>query len=486
VCLWVAPLGAAPDAPHSETEVAQSAKVVLADQEVFRVRAPLANKSAAERAQLASKALAAAARESELGVVSIVAEGTDRVVYVNRAPIVRLSELDAELDGDASLEAHARGVAADIERALEAEHRRGQIAQKVFSVSLVVFFGLLAFFLMRRVSALTERVQHWVEENEEKLTLRIRDVEVVRSEMIQSASIVVLGVARWLGMGAVLYAWVVASLSLFGLTAVTQKLTGMVVSPLSQLTARVATTVPLLVLGLIAGLSVLLLLRFVELLFAGVAKRETTLAWVPADLALPTSVLLRIGIVLAALLFAAPVVTGDPGGPFPRVGLVLLAALGLGSVPLVASMLVGVVVLFGRRLRLHDRVRLGSLEGRVVGLDLLEVRLHGAAGEERIPMLSLLREPLTKLDGVSRVTASLPVALTADLERVELELRLAATEVLDDVVVSLALADRDGLVFDVSGRARGEGDHGKLLSSLVLALQRSGIALGRMERLPQP
>jgi small-conductance mechanosensitive channel len=377
-------------------------------------------------------------------------------------------------------------VAAEVQRALDAEHRRGRIAQQVFSVSLVVFFGLLAFFLMQRVAAVTVRVRHFIEANEDKLTLRIRDVEVVRPEMIQSASLVVLGVARWLGMGAVLYAWVVASLSLFGLTAVTEKLTGMVVSPLSQLTARVASTVPLLVLGLIAGLSVLLLLRFVELLFAGVARRETTLAWVPADLALPTSILLRIGIVLAALLFAAPVVTGDSGGAFPRVGLVLLAAMGLGSVPLVASVLVGVVVLFGRRLRLHDRVRIGGVEGRVVGLDLLEVRIQGAVGEERVPMLSLLRVPLTKLEGPARVQVSVPVAPVADLERVELELRVAAAERLEDVFVALAVADRDGFVYEVSGRTNATCDRGTLLSALVTALNAAGIQLGRQERAPGP
>jgi small-conductance mechanosensitive channel len=368
--------------------------------------------------------------------------------------------------------------------ALEAERRRGRIAQQVFSVSLAVFFGLVAFFLMRRVAGLTRRLRSWIETNGEKLTLSIRDVELVRPEMAQSAALVVLGLLRWLGMGAVLYAWLVVSLSLFGLTRVTEQLTGMVLSPLSQLTARVATTVPLIVLGLIASVSVLLLLRFVELLFAGVAKRETTLAWVPADLALPTSILIRGGIVLAALVLAAPVVTGDPGGAFPRVGLVLLGALALGSVPLVASGLVGARMLFGRRVRLHDWVRIGTVEGRVVALDLFEVRVQVPMGEECVPMLSLLRLPLTRLDAMPRSRVRVPVAVGADLDRVQTALSSAAVEWLVDATVSLVSADRNGLVYEVSGGA--ETLPPELLPSLVRALDHAGIALGGVAPEPEP
>lgn len=461
-------------------EAPKAYKVSVSDTEVFRLSAPLGTRSAQERARQATKALSDFTNAPEPVTVTVVREDALVAIYVDKTAVVRLSAADAVAAGDDSVETLANEAASEIRRALEAEQKRSRIANQVFSVSLVVFFGLIAFYLMRRVASFTEHLRDWVEANGEKLTVKIREVEVLRTEMVQSASLVVLGLLRWLGMGTVLYVWLVASLSLFGLTRFTERLTGIVLSPLSQLTTRLATTLPLLVVAMIAALAVFVLLRFVELLFAGVAKSETTLAWVPADLALPTSLLLRLGIVIAALLFAAPVVTGDSQGAFPRVGLVMLAALALGSVPLVASGLVGVVVLFGRRLRLHDFVEIGSIEGRVAGLDLLEVRLTTEKGEARIPMLSLLRLPLKKLGTPLRAWCRVPVQGDTSLELAETTLRNAAAPLLRNVRVELESADREGLCFRVLGEVDSPADRARLLATLVAGLAEAKIGLGRL------
>lgn len=467
----------APSASAPTPPAPGARSVKLADTEVFKVRVPLGNTSAEERAQRSTKALAPFANASQLPKVTLTPAAEDFVVSVDQTPIARLTQSDAEAAGFESAEVYAGLVAHNIEEALEAEQRRSRIANQVFSLSLVVFFGLIAFYLAQRVALFTHQLRNWVEVNGAKLTVRIRDVEVVRSEMVQSASLVFLGVVRWLGQGAVLYLWLVASLSLFGLTRYTEKLTGFVLSPLSELTTRVATTLPLLVVALIAGLAVLLLVRFVELLFAGVARSETTLAWVPADLAIPTSILLRIGIVIGALVLVAPVVTGDAEGILPRLGFVMLGALALGSVPLLASGLVGVVMIFGRRLRLHDRVAISGVEGEVVGLDLLEVRLATARGETRMPMLVLCFTPLKKLGAQTRVLARVDVRSDSDLDATETTLRRAASTLLQNVEVELETASGDALCYRVDGDCRAPEDRKRLVATLVEALRHAGIAL---------
>src|SRR5690606_24627071 len=123
-------------------------------------------------------------------------------------------------------------------------------------------------------------------------------------------------------------------------------LTGIVLTPLSSLMARVAKSLPMLVVALIAIAALAVLIRFVELFFAGVARGETRLGWLPPDLAPVTSVLLRAGIVLGALVFAAPVVTGDQDDAFGKIGVIALAALGLSSTPVLASALMGVGILY--------------------------------------------------------------------------------------------------------------------------------------------
>ena len=116
-------------------------------------------------------------------------------------------------------------------------------------------------------------------------------------------------------------------LSLFEATrGYTQKMTGVVVAPLSQLMTRLATALPLLVVAALAAVSVFVLVRFVGLFFASVARGETPLGWLPADLAAPTSVLLRSGIVIAALVFLAPIVTGDADGVVTRVGIIAIGS----------------------------------------------------------------------------------------------------------------------------------------------------------------
>ena len=87
----------------------------------------------------------------------------------------------------------------------------------------------------------------------------------------------------------------------------------------------------------IAALAVFVLVRFVGLFFVSVARGETPLPWLPADLAAPTSVLLRSAIVVAALVFAAPVVTGDANLCSAETGALIAARLVEAGVALIAQ-----------------------------------------------------------------------------------------------------------------------------------------------------
>jgi len=104
-------------------------------------------------------------------------------------------------------------------------------------------------------------------------------------------------------------------------------------------------------------------------------------------------VLLPLGIVISALVFLAPIVTGDNDGVLGRVGVISLVALGLASTPVLASGTVGAIWLYGRRLRVGEYVELGAYRGRVAELNLLELRLIVTDRTElRVPhLLTLVR-----------------------------------------------------------------------------------------------
>src|SRR6185312_7235626 len=111
--------------------------------------------------------------------------------------------------------------------------------------------------------------------------------------------------------------------------------------------------------------------RFVGLFFGAVARGETEVAWLPRDLAGPTSVLVRAGMVVASMVLAAPLITGTDDGALSR-----------------ACAAAGVPAVFGRRFRSGDFVEAGGRAGIVRSVTLLEIVLEDAIGcELRVPQL---------------------------------------------------------------------------------------------------
>jgi small-conductance mechanosensitive channel len=260
-------------------------------------------------------------------------------------------------------------------------------------------------------------------------------------------------------------------------------LTGFVLGPVSQLMERVAGTLPLLVVAFIAALAVFVLVRFVGLFFASVGRGETPLPWLPADLAAPTSVLLRSAIVVAALVFAAPVVTGDPNGALARAGAIVLVSLGLSSTPLLASGLVGVTVLFGRRLRLGEFVEVGGGVARIAAINLLEIRLIDAHRcEHRLPHLLCLFRPVRVLGARPRLSIDVPVAASAAQEEVREILREVAAKCGREPRIELLSFDLDAAHYRLSAACDSLDATRELAESALAALGAAGIALGRRTR----
>ncbi len=191
---------------------------------------------------------------------------------------------------------------------IDSERKRAAIAKSVFSISLLVFFGLIAFYLIGKLGEFAESAREFLDKRPDReLSIKVQKIEVMRPATLRSSAVMALSLGKWLGQAAIAYAWLVVALSLFEATRnYTQRLTGFVLGPVSQLMERVAMALPLLVVAGLAGMAVFVLVRFVGLFFASVSRGETPLPWLPADLAAPTSVLLRSGIVVAALVFAGP------------------------------------------------------------------------------------------------------------------------------------------------------------------------------------
>jgi small-conductance mechanosensitive channel len=458
----------------------------LGDAPVFTLVVPRGNKTPEVRAREASDALQRAFNADKGAAVSVRRDGDLAVVLIGQSPIVQLTQADCDAAGESTLDVYAGGIAAKVREALDAEGRRAAIAKSVFSVSLLVFFGLIAFYLVRKVGEFEETARVFVDKRADReLSIKVQRIEIIRPATLRSSAVMAISLGKWLGQLGIAYAWLVVALSLFEATRnYTQRLTGFVLGPVSQLMERVASTLPLLVVAGIAALAVFVLVRFVGLFFASVGRGETPLPWLPADLAAPTSVLLRSAIVVAALVFAAPVVTGDPNGALARAGAIVLVALGLASTPLLASGLVGVTVLFGRRLRLGEFAEVGGDVARIVAINLLEIRLVDAhACELRVPHLLCLFRPVRVLGTRPRLSIDVPVSSSAAQDTVREILQEAGEKCGREPRLELLAFDLDAAHYRLSALCDSLDGTRALAEAALAALGSAGIALGRRARL---
>jgi hypothetical protein len=487
----VQPKSAAPSDHHAaaapSAQVAPSAigHVRLGDDEVFALRASRRGKTAEQRAQAATAALAAVVEHVHAGDIHVERHGDVAVVLAGPTPIVELAPEDAQASGASSVDLYAASVVSALRSAIEREHRQAALSKTVFSFSLVVFLGLIAFYLMQKIGEFADRGRVWIDAHaEDVLAVRVRQIEVVSPGTVRSTALVGLGVGRRLAQVGVLYAWLVFVLSLFDATSgYTEKLTGLIVAPLSQLTTRIATGLPVLAVLVIAAFAVFVLVRFLGLFFDSIERRENVVSWVTPELAAPTSALLRLGVVLAALVFLAPLVTGNPESPLARTGVVVVVALGLAATPVLASGMLGAILLFGRRLRPGQHIEIGTYGGRIASIGLLDLRLEDSErAEVRIPHLYTLRHPTRVLGTRPRFELEIAVAPAAPHADVQGLLLRVASRFSDDARVELVSADADRTLFRLSFGSEQRNARSELQLAVLEALAGAQVPLGRLGR----
>lgn len=463
------PAGPAPSAAD-DAPPADPTAVMLKGTTVFQVLVPRSGIPAEQRAARATEALGSAFEQAN-DEVRTERKGDTVTVYVGSTPIIQLGPEDSEAARDSSLEVHAAATADRVRQAVARERQRQRIASTVFSISLVVFTGLIAVYLMRKLGDFAERAHAWLANNAGRLTgIHLQSIEVISPALLKSSLSTGLSLGRVLGQFSVIYFWIVFALSLFETTkGYNEKLTGFLFEPVGGMLRRLATGVPILFVALIAALAVALLVRFIALFFESVERRESSVGWIPPHLARPTSVLLRVGVIVGALVFAGPVVTGDSEGAFAKVGIVLLAALGMASVPLLATLVVGATTMFSGRLRIGESTQIGEQRGWVETISLLGVHLvDGEGGTTTVPHLVTLVRPIVR--NGERLAAEIVVPLGSLLE-IEAALHSAAAAIGSEPTLEVVSLDVHSVRYRVSVKTEAFTAVSKLVTALAHAAQ---------------
>lgn len=482
-----APASAAASASASASaRAAAPGEIRVHEKTVVVLRASRAGHSAQERAKTANTALEALLAQTEdLGETRFEEAQGAAVVFVGKTPIVTLGQEDVDAAGEASLNVLAAQVTTRLGQAVSTERKRSAIATTVFSFSLLVFSALLAFLFLNRLSEGAAKLKARIGDNPEKVTgLQLGKIEFISAGAARGALSIGLTLGHRFIQLALAYGWLIFALSLFDATrGYTERLTGLVVKPLYGLAARIGSALPLIVVAAIAVLAVSVLVRFVGLFFDSVSRGDTRVLWLSRDLARPTSAVARFGIIVVALVLASPLITGETDGVLSRVGLVALIAVALAATPLLASSIVGVTVVFGRRMKRGDDVEVGGRKGKVLEVTLLEVRIEDdALAEVSVPHLLGLFHPTRVHRHARLATLDIVVDPGAPQDDVERVLFAAARAHSSRGRVELVHLDAAGAHWRVTSASM---RHDVSLAKVVQdALAKLGVGLGGPRHAP--
>lgn len=377
--------------------------VKLRDSRVVTLQADRGGQAASERARAATRALASAVEADPEANASVEIKGDTAAIRVGRVPVLDLGPEDVAAARAPGITELAQSTAAQLDQGLRVERRRARVAEVVFHVSLLVLSALVAWLVLRKIGDLDRSLEATVRERQKRVpAMRFRNVELVSPEGMAGALAIAVRLGRFVLQFAIAWAWLVFALSLFPATREAGVRLGQVVlGPAGGTLARVGGAFPMLVGAVTVGVLLWLVLRAVRLFFHSVAVGETHLRWLPAELAVPVGQLVRIGLVVAAAVFAAPVLSGSEDGVLAHVGTAALLAVALAAAPALANVAAGLPRLFARTYRAGHVAEVGSTAGIVRGVNLHDLELEDASGRRvLVPHLAALVTP-TRLPGLA-------------------------------------------------------------------------------------
>ena len=433
------------------------AEVKVRDVLVLRLKLTDGGLVPAERAKRATRAIEAALVEGAVQTVRTEMRQDRALLFVGPRPIVELTRADAEALGEGSLELFATSAAEKIRDLLDSERRQSVVMKTLLNLAIVGALAYGVVIALRLLSNLARKIQHYIHQNPERIpAIRLQSIEVIGPPVLRSTFLIGIGVTKLFFQFALVYTWIVFASSRFDVTnGLASRLTSLVLSPVAGLMTRLAALLPLLLVIAIAAAGLFVVLRFVELFFIAVHRKETELTWLKPELAAPTSLLIRIGAIVLSLLFLGPVVTGSIDGALTRLGMLCVVTVAAASIPLLANSTVALLTLYGSRFSEGDTVEFYGLSkpvlrGRIKKLGLLELTMLSDHGHEvRIAYLTTLLRPISVIaPGAHRSAHILVVEAKADPLKlveslngfVESE-RLAATVHLTKITADFACAE---------------------------------------------
>jgi len=213
--------------------------------------------------------------------------------------------------------------------------------------------------------------------------LQVGGVQVLRRERLAAVIQQGLSTVYWLVVLVVCSEWLAFVLVRFPFTRAWGE---RVHSYLLDLAIRLGSAVVQAVPNLFTAVVILLIARFitrvVHSFFERVQTAQVQVAWLDADVAVPTRRITKVVVWLFAIAMAYPYLPGAQTEAFKGLSVLVGLMISLGASNLVGQAASGLILTYGRVYRKGEYVRIADQEGTVTELGIFATRLRTGLGEE--------------------------------------------------------------------------------------------------------
>ena len=367
------------------TGLAEEATLTLANREVMVFRAPWLGISAGDRMHRASQRL------DELlalpGAHRVAAEPAAEgwMLQIDGATVFMVTAADADATRQETAEHVARRVAARLHTAVDSAREArdprlwGQALLKVGAACGAALALLFAAGWVRR--ATTRRAVTLAERHAERL--QVGGAPLLLRKRIGTVVPRLAWLPYWALVGLIIHQWLSFSLEQFAYTrAWGEQLDGYLVGVVLRLLHGALGALPDLFVALVIFLLARAAVKLLHGFFDRVQLGQIQLAWLDADLALPTRRIASTLVWLFALAMAYPYLPGAQTEAFKGLSVLVGLMVTLGASNLVGQAASGLILTYTRVFRRGEYVRIAEHEGTVVEMGMFATRVRTGLGEE--------------------------------------------------------------------------------------------------------
>jgi small-conductance mechanosensitive channel len=384
----------------------ETAPVVVDGHPLFTLRG-IATFPAERRAAAVAGRIRALARDRSFDPATLTVGSDDRYTWIGpqAGPIVRIHEIDAEIEG---VDRRTLGdiYVTRIREAIvayRAARTREALVSSAWRAGLATLLAALAFVVLRRaLVALHRRLERRYADRVK--TVNIRSFEVVRADRIRTLARGLLRLLRALSLIAVVLIYLRYLLALLPWTRGTAtQFDGWMIAPLAMIGSGLIAALPDLIFLAVLFIVTRFLIRLLHLFFMAVGRGDVELGGFEPEWAEPTYKIVRLAVVVFVIIVAYPYIPGSSSAAFQGVSLFIGVVFSLGSSSWISNVIAGYTMIYRRAFREGDVVKIGGVTGLVSRVRLQVTHLRTPKNEEVVvPNSSILNSEVVNYSTLAR------------------------------------------------------------------------------------